>query len=72
MVGVAAQCWTKPRSALKPLAKLLAPVSGADESDVFMDTRLRLYFDFRPNPYVLVNYKMEIGDITFGAANPPI
>src|SRR5215468_4417665 len=48
------------------------PVSGASESQVFMDTRLRLYFDFRPNPFVLINYKMEIGDITFGAANPPI
>jgi hypothetical protein len=48
------------------------PASGANESQVFMDTRLRLYFDFRPNPYVLVNYKMEIGDITFGAADPPI
>jgi hypothetical protein len=48
------------------------PVNGANSSDFFMDTRLRLSFDFRPNPYVLVNYKMEIGDITFGAANPPI
>src|SRR5260370_26097810 len=48
------------------------PVSGANESQLFLDTRLRLYVDFRPSPYVLVNYKMEIGDITFGAANPPI
>ena len=48
------------------------PVSGANDSQSFMDTRLRLYFDFRPNPFVLINYKMEIGDITFGAANPPI
>jgi len=48
------------------------PVSGANDSEAFMDTRLRLYVDFRPNPFVLINYKMEIGDITFGAANPPI
>jgi len=48
------------------------PASGANEAQTFMDTRLRLYFDFRPNPFVLINYKMEIGDITFGAANPPI
>lgn len=48
------------------------PASGANELQAFMDTRLRLYFDIRPNPYILINYKMEIGDITFGAANPPI
>lgn len=48
------------------------PVNGADKTDLFMDTRLRLYFDIRPSPYILVNYKMEIGDITFGAANPPL
>ena len=48
------------------------PVKGNDELQSFMDTRLRLYLDFRPNPFVLINYKMEIGDITFGAKNPPI
>src|SRR2546421_5328067 len=48
------------------------PTSGANEAEAFIDTRLRLYFDFRPNPFVLINYKIEIGDITFGAANPPI
>jgi hypothetical protein len=48
------------------------PVGGANDSEAFMDTRLRLSFDFRPNPYILINYRMEIGDITFGAANPPI
>ena len=48
------------------------PIQGTDELQSFMDTRLRLYLDFRPNPFVLVNYKMEIGDITFGAKNPPI
>ena len=48
------------------------PTSGANEAQTFLDTRLRLFFDFRPSPFVLINYKMEIGDITFGAANPPI
>jgi len=48
------------------------PTTGANEAETFLDTRLRLYFDFRPSPFVLINYKMEIGDITFGAANPPI
>ena len=39
---------------------------GEDETQFFFDTRLRLFFDIRPNPLVLINYKMEIGDITFG------
>jgi hypothetical protein len=42
------------------------------EPELFFDTRLRLFFDFRPSPLIRVNYKMEIGDITFGADNPPI
>src|SRR6266436_5867163 len=48
------------------------PTTGANEAATFLDTRLRLYFDFRPSPFVLINYKMQIGDITFGAANPPL
>ena len=48
------------------------PASGAKESQAFLDTRLRLYVDIRPHPFVLINYKMEVGDVTFGAANPPI
>ena len=48
------------------------PVPGDDDAEAFLDTRLRLFFDFRPSPFILINYKMEIGDITFGAANPPI
>jgi hypothetical protein len=50
-----------------------APAIGnSNESELFFDTRLRLYFDFRPHPSILINYKMEIGDITFGADDPPI
>jgi hypothetical protein len=50
-----------------------APSIGDDnDTQSFFDTRLRLYFDLRPTPFVRINYKMEIGDITFGANNPPI
>lgn len=45
---------------------------GEDELQYFFDTRLRLFFDFRPNPFILVNYKMEIGDVTFGVEDPPL
>lgn len=48
------------------------PIRGEDDAQVFFDTRLRLYLDIRPSPFLLINYKMEIGDITFGATNPPI
>ena len=48
------------------------PIGDDSDLELFFDTRLRLYFDFRPNRFILVNYKMEIGDITFGAADPPI
>jgi hypothetical protein len=48
------------------------PIGDDSELELFFDTRLRLFFDFRPSRFILVNYKMEIGDITFGAANPPI
>ncbi|MGE3541630.1 MAG: hypothetical protein AB7N91_29910 [Candidatus Tectimicrobiota bacterium] len=48
------------------------PVSEDNEADIFLDTRLRLYFDIRPSQYLLINYKMEVGDVTFGAANPPV
>ncbi|MCZ6872462.1 MAG: hypothetical protein O7G88_02870, partial [bacterium] len=36
-----------------------------DDSDTksFFDTRLRLYWDFRPNELLRVHYRMEIGDI---------
>jgi hypothetical protein len=48
------------------------PIGDANDLQRFVDTRLRLFFDFRPHPLISVNYKMEIGDITFGANNPPI
>lgn len=42
-----------------------------DESDddtlFFVDTRLRLYFDLRPSSYIRLNYKLEVGDVTFGS-----
>ena len=38
----------------------------------FVDTRLRLSFDLRPESPLSVYYGLEIGDITFGAENPPI
>ncbi|MEE8302399.1 MAG: hypothetical protein V3S24_08195 [Candidatus Tectomicrobia bacterium] len=38
-----------------------------DQTVFFMDTRLRVFFDFRPSRFVLINYKMEVGDVTFGA-----
>ncbi len=39
-----------------------------DDGDTksFFDTRLRLYWDFRPNELLRVHYRMEIGDIRFG------
>jgi hypothetical protein len=43
---------------------------GDDDAVLFFDTRLRLSLDFRPSPFILVNYKMEIGDITFGLDEP--
>lgn len=33
---------------------------------VFFDTRLRLYWDFRPSELLRVHYRMEIGDVRFG------
>ena len=44
-----------------------APLPADEDPLIFLDTRLRLSFDFRPHPLITVNYKMEIGDITFGA-----
>lgn len=32
----------------------------------FFDTRLRLYWDFRPSEILRVHYRMEIGDVRFG------
>ncbi len=47
-------------------------IGDADDLQRFLDTRLRLSFDLRPNPMIRLNYQLEIGDITFGANNPPI
>jgi hypothetical protein len=38
--------------------------SGSHEE--FIDTRLRLYWDFRPSEWLRIHYRMEIGDIVFG------
>jgi hypothetical protein len=47
-----------------------APSIGeADDTPRFLDTRLRLFFDLYPTSLVRVHYKLEIGDITFGANN---
>ena len=48
--------------------------SLADDSPMqrFFDTRLRLSFDLRPESPLSVHYGLEIGDITFGAEDPPI
>ena len=43
-----------------------------DPMQRFVDTRLRLSFDLRPASPLAVHYGLEIGDITFGAENPPI
>jgi hypothetical protein len=32
----------------------------------FFDTRLRLYWDFRPSTLLRIHYRMEIGDVRFG------
>ena len=48
------------------------PIGDANDNQRFIDTRLRLSFDLRPHPLIRLNYQMEIGDITFGAKNPPI
>jgi hypothetical protein len=48
------------------------PIGEANDNQRFLDTRLRLSFDLRPHPMIRVNYQLEIGDITFGATNPPI
>jgi hypothetical protein len=48
------------------------PIGDADDIQRFLDTRLRLSFDLRPNPMIRLNYQLEIGDITLGANNPPI
>lgn len=39
-----------------------------DDTKSFLDTRLRLYWDFRPNDLLRVHYRMEIGDIVFGGS----
>ena len=50
-----------------------APSLSIDDSTQrFVDTRLRLSFDLRPDSPLSVHYGLEIGDITFGAKNPPI
>ena len=48
------------------------PIGEADDTQQFLDTRLRLFLDLYPTPLVRINLKLEIGDITFGANNPPI
>ena len=35
----------------------------------FFDTRLRLYWDFRPSELMRVHYRMEIGDVRFGGCD---
>ena len=47
-------------------------VSNDDPTQRFVDTRLRLSFDLRPESPLSIHYGLEIGDITFGAENPPI
>ncbi len=47
-------------------------IGGSNQTERFLDTRLRLSVDLRPTPLLRINYKLEIGDITFGANNPPI
>lgn len=50
-----------------------APSPTDDDSmQRFVDTRLRLSFDLRPESPLSVHYGLEIGDVTFGARNPPI
>lgn len=43
-----------------------------DPTQRFVDTRLRLSFDLQPESPLSVHYGLEIGDLTFGARNPPI
>ena len=47
-------------------------IGDADDIQRFLDTRLRLSFDLRPHPRIRINYQLEIGDVTFGAKDPPI
>ena len=47
-------------------------LSANDSTQRFVDTRLRLSFDLRPDSPLSVHYGLEIGDMTFGAKNPPI
>ena len=47
-------------------------LSDDDSTQRFIDTRLRLSFDLRPESPLSVHYGLEIGDVTFGARNPPI
>ncbi len=37
-----------------------------NDTKSFLDTRLRLYWDFRPTDLLRVHYRMEIGDVVFG------
>ncbi len=41
------------------------PTQNGDTKS-FFDTRLRLYWDFRPSDLIRVHYRMEIGDVRFG------
>ncbi len=42
-------------------------IGDADDIQRFLDTRLRLSLDLRPNPMIRIHYQLEVGDITFGA-----
>jgi hypothetical protein len=63
------------------LRSILSNIAGADtaggnesggfptddgDTKSFIDTRLRLYWDFRPSELLRVHYRMEIGDVRFG------
>jgi len=41
------------------------PTDDSDTKSLF-DTRLRLYWDFRPIELLRIHYRMEIGDVVFG------
>ena len=44
------------------------PVSDSSTKS-FFDTRLRLYWDFRPSELMRVHYRMEVGDVRFGGCD---
>jgi hypothetical protein len=63
------------------IRSILSNIAGADiaggnetggfptedgDTKSFIDTRLRLYWDFRPGDWLRVHYRMEIGDVRYG------